>query len=63
MNIEMKRDINGSFHNITCGVKAGDVVDCVDDANAARYIELGYATPAGTKPVTVFPDADRLTHY
>lgn len=40
----MLRDIEGSFHGIHTGVKAGDVVE-VDDQNGARYCHLGYAEP------------------
>lgn len=45
MKIRMKMTVQGTFHNIDGGVKVGDVVD-IDDAEAERYIALGYAEKA-----------------
>lgn len=42
MKIRMKLSVAGSFHNIDAGVKVGDVVD-IEDAEAHRYVALGYA--------------------
>lgn len=38
----MKMGVNGTFHNIEAGVVVGQVVD-IEDAEAERYIALGYA--------------------
>lgn len=42
MKIKMKMSVAGTFHNIDAGVVVGQVVD-IDDAEAARYVALGYA--------------------
>lgn len=42
MRIRLKITVAGTFHNLVEGVKVGDVVD-IDDAEAERYIKLGYA--------------------
>jgi hypothetical protein len=57
MKIEMLRDVNGSFHNVVTGVRAGDVIE-VDDQNGQRYCDLNYARPAGGLPVTVVPNTE-----
>lgn len=44
MKICMKISVAGTFHNLTDGVQAGDIVEVDDgDADAERYIKLGYA--------------------
>lgn len=48
MKIRMKIPVAGTFHNLTGGVKVGDVVD-LDDENGARYCALGYAEPVVDK--------------
>ena len=45
MKIRMKMSVFGTFHNLDGGVKVGQVVD-IDDAEAERYIALGYAEAA-----------------
>jgi hypothetical protein len=48
MKVRMLIDVGGTFHNVAGGVKRGDVVE-VDDDNARRYMQLGYAQSASLK--------------
>lgn len=42
MRIRMKIPVSGTFHNLTDGVRVGDIVE-VDDDSGASYVKLGYA--------------------
>jgi hypothetical protein len=43
MRVRMKISIAGTFHGMVEGVTVGQVVDVQPDAEAERYIKLGYA--------------------
>lgn len=50
MRIRMLIPITGTFHGLTAGVEAGQIVD-VDDDNGAQYCKMGYAEPVKTTSV------------